>query len=228
MKPLLTIIALAALNLNAQTMVPMDARIWRIYHRDTRGERLARVAKGLQFTFSQSALPDPNAGPVWDGYLVANLITGQGKDWHGTPINGSTLVVRFNVTASAGTIWNFKSETSNNGTTPASVRIYMQAGPLYSTNEDWRWWSNPASFQLANANGKSLDVTFRIPFDAANWSDTYGHRPDRDEQHVKGFAFVRSSCSYIGFTFGGGSFFGHGVNVTGGNATFTVTEVRTE
>jgi uncharacterized membrane protein YedE/YeeE len=38
------------------------------------------------------------------------------------------------------------------------------------------------------------------------------------------FSLALEDVENIGMTFGGGCFFGHGVNVTGGQASFAVTE----
>jgi hypothetical protein len=52
------------------------------------------------------------------------------------------------------------------------------------------------------------------------WSDVIGEFGTLSATTQAGFAATLASVSQIGMTFGGGCFFGHGVNVSGGTAAF--------
>jgi len=52
--------------------------------------------------------------------------------------------------------------------------------------------------------------------DASLWTNCYG------EHDTSGFVGALENAMGIGFTFGGQNFFGHGVYLSGGSATFKV------
>jgi hypothetical protein len=81
----------------------------------------------------------------------------------------------------------------------------------------YRWWSNPSSFVLAPTNGA---VTFTVPLHGSQWTDVNGMN---GVQQPSGFAAALAHPANIGMTFGGGCFFGHGVFIDSGTATFNVT-----
>jgi len=84
-------------------------------------------------------------------------------------------------------------------------------------NDDWntdtkRWWATKYSPQNIKAGEYTLDV----PFDGG-WTSMMGyHNGDSPE-----FAKALSDVSRVGFTFGGGTGYGHGVFATG-PARFTL------
>jgi len=85
----------------------------------------------------------------------------------------------------------------------------------YSAPDNYRWWTNPVALLLAEGT-----ATVTVPLNPAQWSDANGTFGDVDPI---GFAAALASPGTIGFTFGGGCFFGHGVYVDGGTARFLVT-----
>lgn len=100
---------------------------------------------------------------------------------------------------------------------PASVRFIMgpqTAGP-YTSDEYERWWSNPVHAVL-----QAGQWTITAPLTPDQWSDVYGHFGTDSPQALAGWQAVVANPQVIGMTFGGGCFFGHGVEVTGGSAEF--------
>lgn len=126
---------------------------------------------------------------------------------------GSILTISFKVEADSSTVFNFNLEKDNNcDKPPASVRAILQrAGDdLYEANN--RFWSNPISVALTNG-----EYTMMVELSPDQWTNVEG------ERSTSGFAETLKGMGNIGVTFGGGCFFGHGLNVSGGGAAFIMT-----
>jgi len=128
----------------------------------------------------------------------------------------AVLTLSFKVEANENTVFNFKLEKDNvcEGP-PASVRAFLQRAEddLYAA--DNRFWSNPVSVVLAAGDYKMM-----VELSADQWTNVNG------EQSQSGFGETLSQMGNIGVTFGGGCFFGHGTNASGGNARFVLTRLE--
>ena len=100
---------------------------------------------------------------------------------------------------------------------PATVRalIQEQGDTLSTTQEYYRWWSNPVSYTLADGT-----ITLTTPLTPDQWSSVLGKFGNTDATSLAGFQNALANVGNVGMTFGGGCFFGHGVNVAGGTAQF--------
>ena len=131
-----------------------------------------------------------------------------------TPIPAhAVLILSFEIEADSSSVFNFKLEKDNacDGA-PASVRAILQRADddLYGASN--RFWSNPASVVLAPG-----EHTMTVELSLDQWTNVEGERSE------SGFAEILKNMGNIGVTFGGGCFFGHGVNVSGGGARFIMT-----
>jgi hypothetical protein len=117
-------------------------------------------------------------------------------------------------------VFNYMTEPFNTCATPGSVR------PFFWSNRDGngefdRWWSNPTAYPLAGGTG-----TLTVPLTPDRWSSVFGKAGNADASARAGFDRALTNVSSLGLTFGGGCFFGHGVNVSGGSARFVLMEYR--
>lgn len=176
----------------------------------SQGARLPGQPLSVVFSF-----PDAATG-LWAGYLTSGYV-GQ------VPINpiiaGQTLVVEGHVTAAADTVFNFYPDS----TCPVApnFRPYIE-GAFLSPNPALRWWSNPVCQFLQDGN-----FALSVPFSPESWSDADGIFAT-DPSAAPGFAQTLAAPVRIGLTFGGGCFFGHGVNVSGATAQFKITKCHIE
>jgi len=116
----------------------------------------------------------------------------------------------------------YNLQADNTGSFPASVRVLLQrtgddmssAGPM----EFYRWWSEPIHFEL-----KDGTATLDVPLQPDQWLSVLGKKGDASADATAGFRACLASVDNIGLTFGGGSFFGHGVNIDQGTARFSLT-----
>jgi hypothetical protein len=123
----------------------------------------------------------------------------------------ATLTISFRIVTQGEVKFNYRLEASNTCSSPASVRAFLQRADddLYAANG--RFWSNPVATRLASGS-----FTMAIKLRPDQWTNVEGER-DR-----KGFETLLDNVGDIGITFGGGCFFGHGVNIEGGSATFVM------
>ncbi len=123
--------------------------------------------------------------------------------------------------------FNYMLEPSNVCISPATVRPYLEAQvPKHCPDATYtcappsaRQWSNPAAIELEEGT-----FTLVVPFTPPLWSDAEGVFGQND---LAGFAETLAHPRYLGMTFGGGCFFGHGVNVDG-LASFAVKDFRVQ
>jgi hypothetical protein len=93
-------------------------------------------------------------------------------------------------------------------------RLLWRRGEVAYTKEFYRWWSNPLAIKLAEHQH-----SINVPLTPDQWSSVFGKKGDAAPSE---FATALKDVENIGMTFGGGCFFGHGVNISGGEATFTL------
>lgn len=125
-----------------------------------------------------------------------------------TAISGS-ITVNLQVVAAPGTVFDWHSEDFNTCDFPAHVRAYWEAAG------GGRWWSNPASYELADGS-----ATILVPLIPGMWSNATGQMGDSSQALIDQFNKDRKHATILGLSFGGGCFFGHGVAVSSGSARF--------
>jgi hypothetical protein len=121
--------------------------------------------------------------------------------------------------------FQYRFNPNNTCDCAASARLYLQrigddlsgAGPF----EFYRWWSrDPAFFELNSGGG---DGALQVDLAPDKWISVQGRAGDTDDSTKAGFGAAISNLSAIGLTFGGGCFYGHGVNISGESARFVLT-----
>ena len=98
---------------------------------------------------------------------------------------------------------------------PATMHLFLwRRGDDLSCNgvmASYRFWA-PSGVTLKLGDNQTLASVL----DPSVWTNCYG------EHDTSGFAGALENAMGIGFTFGGQSFFGHGVYLSRGSATFKV------
>ena len=133
-------------------------------------------------------------------------------------IVSGTLSVAVRVATTGPVVFNSLDPQTSTCAIPTSVRPFLWANDNGNGDYD-RWWSNTRSFTLAAGT-----ATITVPLTADAWSSVNGKIGNADGPTKFAFDKALLNVSRLGLTFGGGCSFGHGVNVSGGAATFTVTE----
>ncbi len=102
---------------------------------------------------------------------------------------------------------------------PATVHIFFEQVGDDLGSDYGRWWADTGGYDL-QLNGDVIAIT--VPLDPSVWSSVFGHRNDQ------AFQAALANVGWVGFTFGGQSFWGHGVGLADGAATFTLIDFRVD
>jgi hypothetical protein len=58
--------------------------------------------------------------------------------------------------------------------------------------------------------------------DLSQWTSVFGEKANESATATAGFKQAMANLGSVGFSFGGGCFYGHGVHVSGGDVRFAV------
>lgn len=190
---------------SASTSVSMAANKWDLAYSPGMAAHPADASNGWLFAF-----------PARDGvhYLTTK---------HGPTSASQSITASITVETTGNPFFEYHTEPGNTCDAPATVRLYLQRrGDNMSGDgayQYYRWWSTAGASVLGPG---ALTITGDLT-DPTQWSSVNGERGDTNEPM---FRAALADISTVGFTFGGGCFFGHGVYVTpdSGHAVFTATE----
>jgi hypothetical protein len=166
------------------------------------------AGKGWYFDFPA----DPNS--VYYALAAVNTVAS-------SYVNAAILV------ATTGTpVFVYNLQPDDTCIYPAHVRFLLQENGDDLSGTDgkqyFRWWSNSASYQLASgpANLRALLT------DLSQWTSVFGEKANASAAAMAGFKQAIANLENVGFSFGGGCFYGHGVRVSGGGARFALTSYK--
>ena len=197
---------------------------------------LNAVAWNIQY--SEGTPPHPAANPSGGWYFdiprydapltTCNVkLTCPGVHYVVTGVSGilgKSLAVSGAITVRGTPAFQYKLNQDNTCDSPAAVHLYVQQqGDDMSGQgkyEFYRWWSNPLKVVLAPG-----PFALAVPLTPDQWTSVFGKQGTAATVR---FAEALKNAGNIGMTFGGGCAFGHGVNVSAGNARFVLTSYRVE
>jgi hypothetical protein len=188
------------------TVVPMNVQAWAIlYSPGMPPHPTPQTGGGWYFDFPT----DPNSVH----YVIAAVNMAASSY-----VDASILV-----TTTGTPVFVYNIQPDNNCVYPAHVRFLLQemGDDLSGTNgkQYFRWWSNSVAYQLAPGRANlSASLT-----DISQWTSVFGEKANASAAATAGFKQAMANLGNVGFSFGGGCFYGHGVRVSGGGARFAVT-----
>jgi hypothetical protein len=184
----------------------MDAQVWSIlYSPGMPPHPTAQASGGWYFDF-------PTA-PGSVHYVLAAV--------HMAPSNSVDASISVITTDMPEFVYNLQPD--NTCLFPAHVRFLLQeqGDDLSGRNgkQYFRWWSTSVAYQLAPGSTElSTSLT-----DLGQWVSVFGEKANASAAAAAGFQQAMANLGNVGFAFGGGCFYGHGVRVSGGGARFAVT-----
>ena len=205
----LGLLVLAACNDNdpspASTTVPMNTEVWSIrYSPGMPPHPTPQTSGGWYFDFPMS----PNSVH----YVLAAVSMAASGD----------VDANISVTTTETPIFVYNLQPDNKRVYPAHVRFLLQqkGDDLSGKNgkQYFRWWSNSVAYQLARGEAQ-LSASLA---DLSQWTSVLGEKANGSAAATAGFKQAIANLGNVGFSFGGGCFFGHGVRVSGGGARFAV------
>lgn len=198
------------------SLVPINTGSWFTSDQNGGGSvRLSATANGIQFVFPQNGTGKKH------GKRSRQATINYLETYYPAPIVGHSIVFTFRIqTSSPFVVFNYDFG-GNSCAYSAHVRVHIaRVGwstiRSYPPGDDYRWFSNPIAAELVG--GSEIQLT--VPLAPDQWSNVYGHFGNEDATHAAGFQDTLQHPERVGLAFGGGCFFGHGVNVSGGTAIF--------
>ena len=126
------------------------------------------------------------------------------------------------VTTTETPVFVYNLQPDNICLNPAHVRFLLQekGDDLSGRNgkQYFRWFSNTAAYQLGPGRA---DLSASLT-DLSQWISVFGEKANASAVATAGFKQAMANLGNVGFAFGGGCFYGHGVRVSGGSAKFAV------
>jgi hypothetical protein len=189
-------------------LVPLDNQAWSmLYSPGMPPHPMPRLGGGWYFDF-------PHA-PDSVNYVLAEVSTAAIRSVDAV----ETSIV---VTTTGAPTFGYDFGRYNSCQFPAHVRLLLQqkGDDLSGTNgkQYFRWWSNRAAYQLAPGSAHLRAVLT----DLSQWTSVFGEKANASAAATDGFKQAIANLGHVGFSFGGGCFYGHGVHLTSGDARFTV------
>lgn len=197
--------------------VSMKASDWRFQFSPGMPPYPAAVEHGWTFAFPSKTKACPGAQCPSVHYVVTRsppLLVGQAITMIGL------------IAASNDAVFNHQIEGTDNNTAggvPASCHLFLQeAGDNLlgrGVYEHYRWWAHADENSIIVRNGPFATTVELMP---ENWVNVRGRIGNKSVATQAGFANALAEVAFVGFTCGGGYFYGHGVNMESGTATFTL------
>jgi hypothetical protein len=134
----------------------------------------------------------------------------------------SSVDASISVTTTTRPVFVYNLQSDNTCIYPAHVRLLLQEmrDDLSGRNgkQYFRWWSTSVAYQLASGRA---DLSASLS-DLSQWVSVFGEKANASAGATAGFKQAMANLGNVGFAFGGGCFYGHGVRLTGGSARFAV------
>jgi hypothetical protein len=135
----------------------------------------------------------------------------------------SFVEARILVTSAGSPVFVYKFQPDNDCIYPAHVHLLLQekGDDLSGKNgkQYFRWFSNSVAYRLApGAVRLKASLT-----DLSQWTSVFGEKANASAGATVGFRQAMANLGNVGFSFGGGCFYGHGVGLSSGSAQFALT-----
>jgi hypothetical protein len=130
---------------------------------------------------------------------------------------GSRLRATIEITTLGDAYFDHRTKPDNTCGGDSYARFYFQrrGDDLTASKQFYRWWAQTGIKLQAGAH------VVEVPLDPAQWSSVFSIKGDAAPSE---FMAAYTDVQAVGFTFGGGCFYGHGVFVANGTARFVVRE----
>jgi hypothetical protein len=97
---------------------------------------------------------------------------------------------------------------------PATCRLFLEQQNDDFSNPNGRWWADASIYNLGSRDGQV--ITFTVPLTSDQWTNVIG------QSDAQAFSAALKNIGWVGMTFGGQSFAGHGVTLSGGSAEYVL------
>jgi hypothetical protein len=171
----------------------------------------------IYYSAEMSSHPSADPKGAWSFEFPSSEVGGH-VNYVQTPFNATTTL--HNVTA----IFRIESDTprykvmDSSDILPATVHIFFEQQNDDLVDPNGRWWATASLYNLGSQDNTT--ITFVVPLTPDQWSNVHGKRDPNS------FYAALGNVGWIGMTFGGQSFFGHGVALTSGSAKYILVDLN--
>jgi hypothetical protein len=99
---------------------------------------------------------------------------------------------------------------------PATVRLFFEQEGDDLSNSNGRWWADASTYNLGSQDGQT--ISFIVPLTSDQWTNVGG------QHDSQAFSAALKKIGWVGITFGGQFFAGHGVALSGGSARYILVD----
>ena len=137
-----------------------------------------------------------------------------------TSVRHRKISITFCVASSRNAVYNGRVDPAN--INPATFHLFFErlGDDLSAKDEYYRWWALGGGYILGSHD--NTVVTIEAPLTSDQWIDVLGRRNDAE------FNAALNKIGWVGISFGGTYYWGHGVNMLSGKATFELLDYRVE
>jgi hypothetical protein len=169
--------------------------------------------------YSSGMPPHPSADIEGEWSLeLPNSGTGGHVNYVQTPFNAANPPQDVTITFRVDSTTPEYAVSDPGDKLPATVRLFFEQQGDDLQDPNGRWWANASTYNFGSNDGTT--ITFTIPFTSDQWTNVDGqHDP-------QAFADALNNIGWVGMTFGGQYFAGHGVALNGGSAKYVLINYR--
>jgi hypothetical protein len=167
--------------------------------------------------YSDGMPPHPSAdGEAAWSFEFPSAATGGHVSYVQTPFNTTTTTTLHNVVVTFKVDSNSPQYSVVDPTdiSPATVHVFFEQKNDDLSSANGRWWAGASIYNLGSEDNSTL--TYSIPFTPDQWTNVFGKSASANFYESLG------NVGWIGVTFGGQYFWGHGVTLASGNSKFTL------
>jgi hypothetical protein len=101
---------------------------------------------------------------------------------------------------------------------PATFHLFIEQKGDDLSNPNGRWWAQTGGYNLGSHDNET--ITLSVPLTADQWTNVYG------QYDAQEFPNALENIGWIGVTYGGQFFWGHGVATSAGSAKFVLVDFQ--
>lgn len=195
-------------NTTQQTITPP------IYEPPAEPNVISLVPQTWEILYSEGVPPWPSADPAgaW-AFEFPSAPTGGHVNYIQTPFRVTTILHNLSLTFKVESVQPWYSVLDTGDIPPATFHIFFEQRGDDLIEPDGRWWAH-GGYNLGSQDNQTITLT--VPLTSDQWSNVEGAT---DPQR---FAAAWKNVGWIGITFGGQFFWGHGVAMDSGTAKFVL------
>lgn len=137
-----------------------------------------------------------------------------------TPFNATTVLHSVHITFRVDSDAPQYQVIDPSDILPATIHIFFEQQNDNLTNPDGRWWADTSEYDLGSHDDET--ITIIVPLDPSQWSNVNGLSDPLS------FYAALQNVGWIGVTCGGQYFWGHGVALGSGAASYILVDFRVE